>query len=256
VIPYEIILTSASRPHLLKETLRTLMSGVTQRPTRLLIHNDEVFPDREREMLDIIEYYGQRVTVRYVNCKPPRRLGPALQWLLSQVTTEYVLYSQDDHVTLRPLPIHRALGVMERYGLNQIRFNKRVTMDKKGEFVKRETTYDDGNVPPVTLCTADHWYFQTGLWRVAPIRDVVDWWTKHGPGIFAEHSEAKINDALNGGMRAHGYPGLIDPERWNFPAARAETVKTFIWGSVGEPPFIQHIGTDEKDWALKRRRDN
>ena len=232
------------------------MDKVTHRPTRVLIHNDEVFPGREREMIDLIEYFGGFVTLQYVSCRPPRRLGPALKWLLDRVTTEYVLYTQDDHEVVRPLPITRALGVMDKFGLNQIRFNKRTTMDKKGDFVKVEYTFNDGALPVATLCVADHWYFQTGVWRVAPIRSVVDWWSDVGPGRFDEHSEAKINDAFNGGMRKYGYPGLIASDVWNNPKVRAETVKTFIWGPIGEPPFIKHIGTEEKDWALTRRRDN
>lgn len=251
-----MIITSASRPHLLGPTLQTLWECLEQKPIRILIHNDEVFADRTHAMLDLIERFGQRVTIRYTNSSPPRRLGPALHWLLGEVSTDFVLYTQDDHVALRPLPVERALGIMHRYGLNQIRFNKRDTMDRKGDFVKVESSYEDGGATPVTLCTADHWYFQTGLWRASTIRDVVSWWVNAGPGVFAEHSEAKINDALNGGMEQYGYPGLASRALWNDPTHRAGTVKTFIWGPVGEPAYIKHIGTSEHDWALVRRRDN
>ena len=251
MIPFELLITSASRPHLLARTLASLWAMLPQKPARVLIHNDEVFAGRERAMADLIEAFGQRTTIKYLSTNPPRRLGPALAWLLYQAQTEYILYSQDDFEALRPLPVVPALDLMAAHDLNQIRFNKRVTMDKKGAFVKVEKTYDG-----LTLCVSDHWYFQTGLWRTSVIRRVADWWCFDGPGVFAEHSEAKINAALNGEMVAHGYPGLIDPARWNDPEERARTVKTFIWGKVGEEPYIRHIGEKEEDWALQRRRDN
>lgn len=276
MIPYDLIIPSASRPHLLQQVLGTLIARVDQLPRHVWIHNDECFPG-QREAVDAVVQGMLPDTLPYtvVHDNPPIKHGPTLKWLLDHAETEYVLYSQDDHRVVRPLPIRNALALLARHHLNQIRFNKRDTMDKKGregqEFFKVESRYflhtslqSPDTVPrelwdeePVTLCAADHWYFQTGVWRVAAIKPVVDWWSRpEAPGAFTEHCEVKINDVFNGKFRQHvQFPAPVPcctPEEWNVPLVRATVHKTFIWGPVGEPAFVAHVGGDPKDWALER----
>ena len=267
-LPYELIVTSASRPHLLEQTLLTLAEMMDQLPRLVTVHDDAVFPGKEAEVRLTAERHfpGSRIVCH----DPPIGLGPALYQLIRDVRTDYVLYSQDDFETIRGLPIRLALEVMEQHGINQIRFNKRRTMDRKGDFVKcerffRTTRRLEGGetiAESLPLTVADHWYFQTGLWRTSTIWAVLDWWKGWGPGIFAEHAEAKINAALNGEMAREGFPSryfpveVMPPAHWNDPKLRAEIAKTFIWGRIGDAPFISHIGTNPEDWALKRRRDN
>jgi hypothetical protein len=175
---------------------------------------------------------------------------------------------------------------LEQSHLNQIRFNKRDTLDKKGregeEFFKREflfpLTEEPGErshgVPsavflPETvdprwrllLCAADHWYFQCGVWRVSAIKPIVDWWMSPAgaaEGAFGEWCEVKINQVMNGQWN-HVIPKLgpdvpwIDlPELWNHVDIRRRIHKTFIWGKIGEPRFVEHIGHLPEDWALER----
>jgi hypothetical protein len=260
-MPYDLIVTSASRPHLLARTLRSLLDMVDVLPVRAIVHDDAAFPGRLRAIEDVVEdeVAGRGIEATIRHSAPSVGLGPALHWLLAQARTPYVLYSQDDHVAVRKIPVSEAIGILDDYGLHQIRFNKRTTMDRKGDFVKVEQRYG-----PATLCVADHWYFQTGVWRVSQIKPVVDWWYFYGPGAFSEHAEAKLNDAMNGRWAAP----LVGPrtfpsdvyradvigarELWMDPSERARTVKTFIWGPVGEPPYIEHIGTAPSDWANPR----
>ena len=289
MIPYELILPSASRPHLLGPVLTTLLAHADQLPERILVHNDERFPGR-REQIDAavakaVAPYGLPVWLEHHN--PPIKHGPALYWLLSHVQTEYVLYSQDDHQVKRPLPVRDALTLLHQHHLNQIRFNKRDTMDKKGregaEFHKVEFPFTLPDRAPcscpchrgeaiqhqvaacctqrmVPLCAADHWYFQTGVWRVAAIKPVVDWWAGPGAefGAFDEHMEVKINQVFNGEWRGKhpsfpsSVPCLAPGLSWCNPMVRAAVHKTFIWGRVGEPQFVEHIGDKPEDWALER----
>lgn len=257
MIPYELIIPSAARPHLLQRVLGTLFARVDQFPQRVWIHNDERFPDRVQAIEACRAMVPDEVPVTIHHDNPPIKHGPALHWLLQQVRTDYVLYSQDDHEVVRPLPVRAALSVLENFGLHQIRFNKRDTMDKKGEFVKLEQAFG-----PDICCVADHWYFQTGVWRVAAIKPVVDWWATAGGahGAFDEHCEVKINQVLNGEWRRK-HPDFdqpvpcLDPDTdgaWNDPAVRARVHKTFIWGPVGEPAYVHHIGHLPEDWALER----
>lgn len=266
VIPYELVIPSASRPHLLDEVLRTLFLHLDQPPERVLLHDDAVFPGKREEVAAVLRARVPKdISTIFLADDPPIYHGPALQRLLSLVSTDYVLYSQDDHQAVRDIPVSRALDCLDWHNLNQIRFNKRDTMDKKGregeEFYKVVQGFVLGqDEPPYPLCIADHWYFQTGVWRVAAIKPVLDWWNGPGRayGAFTEHMEVKVNQVFNGEWRGKHpafpieVPILRGEGAWNDPAVRARVHKTFIWGPIGERAFVQHLGTDAKDWALIR----
>jgi len=266
MIAYDLVVISARRPHLLRTTLQSLLAALDQPPARVIVHDDVCFAGAERAaaMTEVLAELGRAIRPLVLRTDaPPIGHGPGLAWALGQAEAGYVLYTQDDHEVVRPLPIQRALAVMDAYTLHQVRFNKRDTLDRKGEgpqaFVKEERRFPMSDGLVETLCVADHWYFQTGLWRVAQIRPVVTWWDRHGPGAFAEHCEAKVNDVLNGQWRGRCpvHVDLIPPGApWNSAAVRAASVRTFIWGRIGEPAFLRHLGTTPADWALNRRRDN
>ena len=50
MIPYELIIPSASRPHLLGRVLESLVQHLDQPPARLLVHDDAVFPGKAAEV--------------------------------------------------------------------------------------------------------------------------------------------------------------------------------------------------------------
>jgi hypothetical protein len=267
--PYEIIVTSASRPNLLGPTLSSLMAALDQRPEAILVHDDAVFPGRRDAVKDVIQdhclsCFAVPPPVFFTYTDPPRRLGLALKLLLGQVRTEYVLYSQDDFVTVRPLPIQETLAVMDFNSLHQVRFNKRATMEQKdtwqGVWRKREARFREGDSEDSwrTLTVADHWYFQTGLWRTSVIRAALDWLTAT-PGrtrLLSDGSgELAINDVMDG---VYGpVPGLRVPDPEDDASAseiRAEIQRTFIHGPIGADRFIRHIGIDREQWAGDHER--
>ncbi len=267
MIHYDLIIPSASRPHLLQRVLRSFFQHADQWPIRLILHDDAAFPGRQREIVQVVDAETPPTVAKVLGGdNPPIYHGPTLKWLFDRVQTEYVLYTQDDHEIVRDLPIRKALHLLDGHGLNQIRFNKRDTLDKKGregeEFHKVEYHFGQGPDPlsdlapfEQTLCAADHWYFQCGVWRVAAIQPVINWWSRpDAPGAFTEHCEYKINDVFNG-KYGEFLPAIVPcclPSQWNVPAVRATVHKTFIWGKVGEPRFVEHIGHLPEDWALKR----
>ena len=75
-------------------------------------------------------------------------------------------------------------------------------------------------------------------------------------GLVVHNCEVKINDVFNGKFRhLKTFPASVpvsSPEEWNDPEVRNAVHKTFIWGRVGEPRFVEHIGTEPEDWALER----
>lgn len=262
MIPYEIIIPSASRPHLLSAALMSLLGRVDQSPRRVIIHDDAAFPGRGEETRQAAETItrSQLVPLVFVHDDPPLMHGPSLHWLLSQVQTEYVLYSQDDLLVVRDLPVVDALETMHRHRLHQIRFNKRPTMEYKAGWRKKEIHFLRDDICQI-LTTADHWYFQTGLWRVSRIKPVVDWWVMATGRSFAEHCEPKVNKAMNREIGEFNHWALTHgydlPEQACYamdPDVRASVQKTFIWGRIGEDRFVDNLGANPDDWALVRPR--
>ena len=262
MIPYELIVPSASRPHLLEPVLQSLFQHVDQRPERVWIHNDAAFPGREQAIHEVVARSVPAEIPWHVHYEsPPIYHGPTLAWLLRQATTEYVLYSQDDHIVCRPVPITRCLAVMAAHQLHHVRFNKRATMAVKGsgtqQWAKQEQQFQM-SAHLETLTVADHWYFQTSLWRRERIKKVTDWWMENFSGSFREHAEIKINHAMNGRDPHFTPAALLDMpgprENPMDPDVRARIQRTYIWGPIGEDRYVLHIGDAPKDWALPHAR--
>ena len=256
MIPYDLIVTASHRPHLLQPTLASLLDHIDRKawPQRILIHDDDTsrrITEGERlrqATMDVLRILDPPMPVVYTWASPPRRMGGALKFLLDQVTSEFVLYSQDDFVTVRRLPIAEAHELMEEYALNQIRFNKRATMAFKetwqGRWEKREMEFlAPGGMRKLTV--SDHWYFQTGLWRVRTIRAAMDWLTatpERRDILERAQAEEAINLVMDG--RLGQIPGLVMP-CGTHAETRAQDQKTFIWGPIGEDRYIRHIGGED-----------
>ena len=256
MIPYALIMTSASRPHLLKPTLESLFAHLDQMPLRVLVHDDVLDREKNRGIQEALlgltkgVYHGYQLALHHAD--PPRRLGLAINWLLANIgsETEYVLYSQDDFVTVRDIPLRRALQVMHDHNLHHIRFNKRATMAFKetwaGRWVKEERTFLMGaptlKIPEV-LTISDHWYFQLGLWRVSEMRKALSFWTAN-----PERTRRLALDEPEG-MINHYFDHIAYGGDYTDQANRAQCQKTFIWGPIGEDRYIRHIGGDREDWA-------
>lgn len=288
VIPYDLILTASHRPHLLEPTLTSLLRHVDQPPARILIHDDAALPFRavfkpapgfdphlealrEETKAVLLRIVPHGIPLIYTWADPPRRLGLALRWLLDNVQTEYVLYSQDDHVVVRDLPIDLALQVMHTHHLHQIRFNKRATLAQKetwqGRWKKEEVSFEMTGVryagthranvetAQIPLTISDHWYFQSGLWRVQPIRAVLHWLTATTERRTILHqalAEEAINQVFDG--RFGPIPDIAVPHYQDAmePRVRQQIQRTFVWGPVGEDRFVRHIGGADPTAAYDR----
>jgi hypothetical protein len=265
--PYELLITSASRPHLLRPTLESLLRRVEVLPQRVVVHDDAVFSGRKGAVnAAVVEAYtavfgtdmtGWPVTLMHF-ADPPRRLGPALAWLMTQAQTPFALYSQDDFVAVRAIPIGRALDVMLVHALHHIRFNKRATMAVKdtwtGPWRKEERDFvmlgqgDTSYTQRLTI--SDHWYFQLGLMRVAELRAALVFWTSTQERLERlawREPETLINHYFD---RVR-YGDAFDARH---PRTRAQVQRTFIWGPIGEDRYVRHIGGDPGDWASDHPR--
>lgn len=247
-MPFDVIVTSLrDRRDLLERTLRSMLAQLDLAPARLIVHEDVragvacPMGPTTRERLDAI---GRdfSVPVALLSSDPARGLARAMPWLLSEASTEFVFYTQEDFDFVRPVPIAACLALMAEHRLNHVRFNKRKTMSVKGadrpaleRFHKLEMRFGEQ-----TLCVSDHWYFQASMWRASVARDgfaAVD--AASSPGSFIDHGEMRFNHWLNATL-GNGV-GSTDGTA---AATRGESVRTFIWGGIGEPAFVHHTGYD------------
>lgn len=250
---YELIVPSASRPHCLSPVLDAIIEHVDLKPSRLILHDDAAFPNRQDAIRNVIAMWSLRTGIPYDACfqNPPIYHGPALKWLLDRVTTDFVLYVQDDQKPIRSLPIRQTLDLMREYGLNQVRFNKRATMEWKMTYRKLEVDFGG-----IVCCVADHWYFQLGLWRVAQVKPIVDWWMETS-SAFHEHAEIKVNRTMNGQSIDFAHPTVRLPPPGTDPMSpevRRDYQRTYIWGPIGEARFFDNLAVDPSDWALPHAR--
>ena len=275
---YDIIIPSASRPHLLHRTLTTMFQFLRPWPDRLLIHDDAAFPQEQKRIEGVLgECVPPSVDVICQLDNPPIFHGPALHWLLNRVEGRYCFYTQDDFEFLRYIPLLQSFEMLEDYDLHHIRFNKRKTMPYKHEgekrWYKREMYFHKGQhvmgepgrhhedwagLPGQVLTVSDHWYFQASVWRISQIKPVVEAWMGRNPGGFRTLPEISINKSLNGEipeirqLLENKIQLPPDGSRSSDQEIRAEYQKTFIWGGIGEKPYIKHLGHDQSEWARPR----
>jgi len=235
---YELLVTAVSeRADLFVQSLDSLISNLDQQPSRVIVHEDV----RPGSAPGAIEGWlkDAKATSRIADYKlevmsPARGLGPAMLRALQMAKTPIVLYTQEDWLAVRPIPVSQALVLMETHSLHHIRFNKRKTMKAKHADTVKPWHKVEVQYAAQTLCISDHWYTQTSLWRVSQALPGVEAVAHAYPQANA--FVARFNDWMN---EKHG----DGKQPWNDQAMRGERLKTFIWGPVGEPAFIQHLGS-------------
>lgn len=238
---YVLLVTAVSeRADLFVRSMESVLASVDQPPSRIVVHED-VRPGSSHGAIGAW-LAGCGLPAEHRVTAPARGMGPAMLWCFEQAQAPIVLYTQEDWGAVRPIPVAAAIGLMERNDLNHIRFNKRKTMaakhaDTPNPWRKVEVTVEDQ-----VLCVSDHWYTQTSLWRVAPSL----------PGLRAAQQSAGSSErfvaAFNAYMNTtHGDPALA----WNDQAMRHERLRTYIWGPVAEPRFIEHLGSRRGTGTIK-----
>jgi hypothetical protein len=250
VVTYEVIVSSVhDRADLLERTLRTMLAQLDTMPAEVIVHED-VRPglpfdeDRTRRALVPCEVAG--VPFRLLRTQPAGGLARGMIRLLESASSEFVLYTQEDFDFVRPVPIARAVEIMRRHGLNQVRFNKRKTMRCKGEDRPPHEQWHkvEVEIDGQTFCVSDRWYHQASLWRRELALDGYRAIVGQRQGIVTrceDKFDGWINRTIGGGC------GSVDGHQ----EARKTLCRTFIWGGVHEPAFVRHTGSERRSqgWA-------
>ena len=159
------------------------------------------------------------------------------------ITAPYMFSLEDDWGCLRDLPLDETFDLMQKYeGLRQIRFNKRATMESKGQHPSEWITYErefDLNEKKYILTLGDKWTTIPALWKMSFIRPKWEGRRERGYWFISEP---------NGPIcRGLDYP-LIDA----LPKFIEKHLGTFIWGPIAEPPFFSHNGANELSLRQKQ----
>lgn len=258
---YDVVCTAVTdRADLFVASMDSLLRYVDAPPRRLVVHEDTRAAQeaqghnasyrgaieswlRATRADGRIEDFAHRVRA------PAGGMGSAVVWAMETAGTEFVLFTQEDWELLRPVPIAATIDFMSRRGVHHVSFNKRKTMPYKGEgptrwnkvpvtFAEEGEVYgvaDPARGPVFTVC--DHWRTQLGLWR----REAALPALRQAAAMSSQSNAfvARFNDLMNTAALAAGGAG----RRWNDQRFRQEWMRTFLFGPIGEPPFIRHLGS-------------
>jgi hypothetical protein len=234
----EVLCTAVSeRADLFVETMASMLAHLETPPGRLIVHEDVRPGSAPGAIGSWLAACG--ISHEHKITAPARGLGPAMRWCFEQTTQPIVFYTQEDWRFVRPLPLARCVEIMERHGLHHVRFNKRKTLRAKHQdtphpWHKMEVSFDDAQGEVQTFCVSDHWYTQASLWRVDAVRAALAATAEKDPQANA--FVAALNHWLN--LKYIGDPRCVQDQK-----TRHARMRTYIWGPVGEPAFIQHLGS-------------
>jgi len=239
--PYDLVITAVSeRADLLESTLLALLAAVDQQPRQIYVHEDVRPGTSPGHIADVLRSHGIKAEHRITN--PARGMGCGMLWGFETAQAEYVLYTQEDWLPVRAIPVADTLAVMHEYGLHHIRWNKRKTMRCKHEDKPSMTWWKvEKEIGGHPLCVSDHWYTQTSLWR----RSIAL------PGLRAT---AGLSNSAGSFIAAYNhwmFKTYGDGRAWNDQEMRHELLRTYIWGPIAEPAYIKHVGSRRGTGKIK-----
>jgi hypothetical protein len=247
----EVLVTAVSeRADLFVETMTSMLNCLEETTPRLIVHEDTRPHSRAGAIRAWLVDRGLPFEHRVSS--PARGLGPAMRWCFQQARQPIVFYTQEDWHFVRPIPTQRCMHLMQLHNLNHVRFNKRKTMSAKHAdtahpWRKVEVAFADDDGVNQTMCISDHWYTQASLWRVAPALPGLAACADRAPQANA--FVAAFNDWMNQSAIGATYRSSCMDQQ-----TRHRKLKTYIWGPVGEPRFIEHLGTDRTTGTIVHRR--
>jgi len=169
--------------------------------------------------------------------------GECVKWLIGKVKSDLYFHLQDDWEFLIDVDLDRLIALMRRHqDINQIRFLKRQICsklkaehwNKLGRLTKTNVTIDG-----VKLVAAPYWAMHPALCRTSFVRGV-PFPTKDLKAVFKP-----------GRWERYWLQNVFrDVDRRDL-ADYTSKVGTYIYGQIGDPATILHIGTEVR--ALMHR---
>ena len=168
-----------------------------------------------------------------------------IAWLYANLKSEFFFHLQDDWEFLKPVNLDPLIALMRHHrSINHIKFNKRKTRatlkpeawNHLGKLPKRNTVIDG-----IPLVAYPYWAMHPSLNRTSFVHR-----------FKVPRSGQKEYDRAFKPSRWERYwlqTLFVGVDRKN-PKDSCRKVGTYIYGKIGSPPYILHIGEDR---ALNRR---
>jgi len=218
----DIMVDSASRPALLKDTMESLLNNLKfSGKLNWMFHEAVLNKEKSNQCMEYIQNLNIfNITIMENN---PRGEMVSISNILNKTTAPYFIHWEDDHTLVRELNLDTCWDIFERFSIvNQLVFNKRDTMRNVSGWSKKEVQYDE-----YKLVTSPHWRISPAIWRLSFIKP--RWQPFEG-----SNGHWIINNKLQ--KQWIGHPELKTPD------AVINQLGTFYLGGFDEKKYVVHNG--------------
>jgi len=237
----DVIITSSSRPELLKLTMHYLETYLCFHGNfRFILHEDFVIPKESEKLVKWAENSGYFKKEDIICNNPPVGLEQALVNLMKRAKSPFVLYMQDDWVFERPIELDKAMYIMEHVSkVNNILFYKLSIPHARKTVFFREYYFPQF---PQYLTLNNTWELMPGLWRTNFIKPVIidAMRANNQRTCMKKTAPAKITFNLRNADKKDDMDFLY------------QNMGVFFWGQWGEPRYCRHIGENARmeNWRM------
>jgi hypothetical protein len=170
----DVLITSSSRLECLQKTIETFQKFIKfSDDLDFILHEDYVIKAESEKVVEWAKKSG--IFSKILETKPAKRLGKAIEKLMSVSNNELVLKWKDDWELTREINLDDVAEIMIKCkDVNQIQFNKRENPTLKHGFNHRLVIK---NGKELTLCR--EWGMAPAMWRLSWIKPR---WVCHNNG--------------------------------------------------------------------------
>jgi len=226
----DVLITASSRRLLIPYCIKSFKQGIyTKRHLRWLLHEDFVFPEESKKVLEWAKFTGYFDVIEHH--KKNVGLGYSLYHMIPMLKSKYTLYIQDDWELERPVDLDEIIWVMEcNKDINLVIFNKFKNFGSIGGFDLLEHTFESG----LKLCLYNAFALLPGIWRTDFVKKRYTEPIKYKPEGTFTNSLGTHKQRLNG-----------DYCRKNLGA--------YFYGGTGDFRYVRHLGNNWRmaSWQLE-----
>lgn len=242
----DVIITSSSRPELLKLTLDGMEKYIHFHGNfRFILNEDFVFPNESEKLVEWARKSGYFKEEDIIINRKPLGLEKALLNLMDRVKTPFCFHMQDDWVFERPIELDKVMYIMENIKeVNNILFYKARVPIVKDSVLMRE--YYFAQFPQ--FLTLDYsWELMPGVWRTSFAKPMIKEAMTIKVNRFRPTQKNKFRTApakITNYLRPKSKRDDMDYLYHN--------MGVFFWGAWGEPRWCRHIGENARmeAWRL------
>lgn len=232
----DVIITSSSRPELLKLTLQYFETNIHFHGNIRFILNEDFVIKKESEKLVKWAKNSGYFKQEDIYChQKPLGLDNVIIKLIDKVKTPYYIYLQDDWILERPLEIDKVMYIMDKIpNINNILFYKYKVPHMINKIKLKEYYFKQF---PQYLTMYFSWEFIPHIARTSFVKPIIKEAMKDRKRRTAP---AKLTHYLRDPSKREDYDFLYN------------NVGVFMWGGYNEPRWFRHIGEDARmeNWRM------